>query len=476
LCVNFDNILVTVHDIPTSYFTVPGYVCDTNEVDVNYTGSGTEDAIFTWYFDGGDSTATEPGYLVSWDETGVKTLWLVVEENECVSDTSWHSISVNSSPTSEFEASGSVCGPEALDVTYTGTGSPAADYNWNFEMAASIAGSGQGPYEITWDTEGTHEISLNVVENNCSSDINVKEIMVDFPYAGLEICLVTIDVETGYNMVIWERPADGGIASFNVYRETSVQGQYEILENVPYDDLSIYVDIASEPEKKSHKYKIAVVDTCGNESSLSAYHKTMLLTSNLGSDRINLSWQEYEVEGGGFGFVKYLIYRGDTPGTLEVLDSIASDNVLYPDIDPPSDTMFYRIAGVKSSECAPAKIGGVKAGAGPYSHSISNLEDNRLQTSGLNDLIREKYQFKVYPNPFSEVTQLSYNLTGVSDVKIEVYNLLGARILEMVTELQSPGDYRYDLSAADIGSTEGIFYIRFTVDDKSMVKKVILAR
>ena len=194
---------------------------------------------------------------------------------------------------------------------------------------------------------------------------------------------------------------------------------------------------------------------------------------------MNLRWDKYEIQGVEVTFDSYLIYRGTDSSALEWVNTISGSNESWTDKDPiavaEETRLYYRIAGVKGEACDPADLLNKKAGAGPYSHSISNLEDNRLQASGVNKL-REQPQYNIYPNPFSEVTQLSYKLTEVADVKVEVYNLLGARILELVSELQSPGDYMYDLSASDIGAAEGIFYIRFTVDDKSTVKKVILAR
>jgi photosystem II stability/assembly factor-like uncharacterized protein len=478
MCVNYDNVMVTVHSIPTSFFSVPGYACDTNKVSIIYTGSGSEDAHFSWNFGGGDVDTTETGYLAGWDVTGLKTLWLVVEENECFSDTTWHTVSVNNTPTSDFETESGVCGADTIIVTYLGSASGLADYDWTFESAEIVSGSGQGPYEINWNTGGTYEVSLSVTENNCTSEITEKEVIVAYPFDLEEICIVTIDSATSKNLIVFEKTPDVGIESYNIYRETDVAGKYAPIGNIPVGELSVFVDMEANPEEQQYLYKISAIDTCGNESGLSDYHKTLFLQYISSEGGVNLRWDKYEIEGVEINFESYLIYRGSDSSALELVKTISGSNISWTDTDPVAGEVrqYYRIAGVAPEPCDPANLlGGKKAGAGPYSHSISNLEDNRLQTTDVKR-IEQKVTMDIYPNPFSEVTQLTYHLAKASDVKIEVYNLLGARILELVSEPQTPGDYMYNLSASDIGSAEGIFYIRFTVDGNSMVKKVILTR
>jgi len=474
-CQNTDTVEITVYPIPTSTFTAPDYVCETGMADITYTGSASANGNFYWDFDEGSTVHLGDSigpYEVSWDATGEKTLSLVVEENGCSSDTTFETLNVYPVPSSDFAVVSRVCGDDTVTVTYLGEATAGADYNWSFDGGTNISGTGEGPYEISWATEGTKTVGLWVTENNCASDTTNKNVLVAYPYEDEEICLVTIDLETGKNMVVWEKTQNAGIASYNVYRESATSGVYDLLANVPYDNLSVYVDMTSQPEVKSYKYRISIIDTCGNESLPSPYHKTMLLTSNLGPNAINLSWTEYVVEDGGFGFVKYLIYRGDAPNTLAVIDSIASDNTLYPDYNPPDDTMYYRIAGVKETACYPSVSVGKKAGTGPYSHSLSNLEDNRLQSSGINDLPDSEFQLRIYPNPFSQETRIAYTLNEMSEVKIEVFNLLGARVSTIVNQSQAT----YDLTAADIGSTEGVYYMRFTANGKNVIRKLILSR
>jgi hypothetical protein len=69
-----------------------------------------------------------------------------------------------------FTTSSSVaCGNDNLTVTYAGTASGTATYNWNFDSATVATGSGAGPYQINWINFGQKNITLNVSENGCTA-------------------------------------------------------------------------------------------------------------------------------------------------------------------------------------------------------------------------------------------------------------------------------------------------------------------
>ncbi|PLX12335.1 MAG: hypothetical protein C0598_06190 [Marinilabiliales bacterium] len=88
-------------------------------------------------------------------------------------------VNVRDIPTSTFDLVSESCSLDTVTVTYTGTASASAIYNWGFGSANIITGSGQGPYELTWNTSGLKTISL-MVEEGCESvltshNINVKQ-------------------------------------------------------------------------------------------------------------------------------------------------------------------------------------------------------------------------------------------------------------------------------------------------------------
>ncbi len=480
LCQNTDTVTVSVYPIPTSTFTAPEAICDGDSAAITYTGSASGAANYSWDFGDGSTVMSGEGagpYGISWDATGEHTVELVVEENGCTSDTARTDLDVYAVPTAEFTVDANVCGDSIVTVTYTGSAGGSADFDWNFDGPAEQSGTGSGPYEISWSDQGTKLVSLVVTENNCPSEMSTGEVQVSTTYEGTGICLVTVDPETGKNLVIWEKPEDVYIESFNVYRETDVSGQYELLANVPYDNLSVYTDMSSQPSNQQHLYKISAVDSCG-ESELSPYHKTLLLQYVSSVGGVNMNWGEYEIENGDINFKTYIIYRGTDSTHLEEIGRVSASSNLYVDTDPDAlaGKRWYRIAGVKPDTCYPSvSAGGTKASTGPYSHSLSNLDDNKLQGTGVRDVLSAENNLRVFPNPFRDKVQVEYLIQQPSGVKIEVYNILGVRILELENTHQMPGVYNYEIRAEDLDGSS-IYYLRFSVDGRTSVKKLIPAR
>jgi hypothetical protein len=231
-----------------------------------------------------------------------------------------------------------------------------------------------------------------------------------------------VDSVSGKNMVVWEKAPDVGIASYNVYREGSTVNDSVLVGNVAFDATMVAIDAESQPETKAHRYWITSIDTCGNESGRSQIHKTMLLTTNLGTDRINLSWLEYEVENQPYLFVGYKIFRSATNSGFGIIDSIASGSPLYPDIEPPSGDNYYRIAGLIDSPCTPGDD--TKAGSGPYHHSLSNLDNNRLQGTGIFGE-SSKAQLSIYPNPFENRTTVRFSNPTNTEFTLNIRDLSG---------------------------------------------------
>jgi len=72
-------------------------------------------------------------------------------------------------PTTEFTFDPIMCFSDVSVITYVGNVDATATYNWNFDGATIVSGSGQGPYEINWTTAGLHSIELQVNANGCDS-------------------------------------------------------------------------------------------------------------------------------------------------------------------------------------------------------------------------------------------------------------------------------------------------------------------
>ena len=79
-----------------------------------------------------------------------------------------------------------------------------------------------------------------------------------------------------------------------------------------------------------------------------------------------------------------------------------------------------------------------------------------------------------YPNPFNPITTIAYDLPKVSNVKIEVFNMLGQKVALVIDKKQPAGCYKIQFDAGFLAS--GLYYYRIEADEFIQTKKMVLLK
>ncbi|MEZ4959242.1 MAG: PKD domain-containing protein [Saprospiraceae bacterium] len=111
----------------------------------------------------------------------VTTTYYILGTNGSCSDETSVVLTVFNAPTASFTADAAICQTATATVTFTGSATPGATYNWNFAGGTVVSGSGAGPYEIAWATGGSYTIELTVTANGCTSSVFTQTVTVDSP-------------------------------------------------------------------------------------------------------------------------------------------------------------------------------------------------------------------------------------------------------------------------------------------------------
>jgi hypothetical protein len=97
-----------------------------------------------------------------------------------------------------------------------------------------------------------------------------------------------------------------------------------------------------------------------------------------------------------------------------------------------------------------------------------------------NSILPNKYELlQNYPNPFNPSTVITYSMTKVGNVKIEVYNVLGKKVTTLVNQVQVAGTHSLVWnSQKDDGSkvTSGVYFLRMQAGSFSEIKKMVLLK
>jgi hypothetical protein len=97
-----------------------------------------------------------------------------------------------------------------------------------------------------------------------------------------------------------------------------------------------------------------------------------------------------------------------------------------------------------------------------------------------NSVLPAKYELmQNYPNPFNPSTVITYSVSKLGNVKIEVYNILGKKVATLVNQNQFAGTHSLVWNSQnDNGSkvTSGVYFIRMQAGSFTQIKKMVLLK
>lgn len=349
-------------------------------------------------------------------------------------------------------------GSGSIDITTSGGATPYS-YSWS---------NGATTEDITGASPGTY--SLGVIDGNGCMTFTTYAVPNGTPPYQPEICVVTVDSATRSNLIAWEKTGAAGIKDFNIYCEIGSFNNYQLVGTVPAGNLSEFVHVGANPQVKSWKYKISAVDSCGTETALSSYHKTVHLQVNVGIGGVNnLSWDNYF----GFNYGSFEVWRYHIStnwvqlGTIPFCGFVVCQNSFTDNAPIATDTNWYAIFINPPTPCVTtARLADPNSPLGTIVKSKSNITNNRLPAAiGVkeNDL---KNNFFVYPNPATG--EVTIRLSKACDnCTLELCNTLGQTI-------RSEKLLSLDNKINVAGLSNGVYYLKLKSKGAPYVQKIVV--
>ncbi len=125
---------------------------------------------------------------------------------------------------------------------------------------------------------------------------------------------------------------------------------------------------------------------------------------------------------------------------------------------------------------------------GQYYSATATFDGNTISNNGMGDaFVARLYPYStvgiakkdinngltVYPNPSSSSSTIYYSLKKDSEVKVEVFNELGEKIISLVNnEKQSEGDYFYTLSV----EKSGLYFVKLQTSENVLIQKILFTK
>jgi hypothetical protein len=291
------------------------------------------------------------------------------------------------------------------------------------------------------------------------NNFNMKYIIPDTP----SICLVTVDTSIVKNVVVWKKIAGQNIKYYKIYKESTVLNHWDSIGYRPFDSLSYFIDSQSFPKIKTAKYRLSAVDSSGNESALSPYHRTINLNINktTGNWSFDLMWTPYV----GFNVDYYLIWRWSLISGWVKIDSVQGGIQTYSDT-PPYGLVYYFVEAKPPHPCQVTKA----------QTNYNTSRSNRANTSvylGLEPVTGE-CRIAVFPNPSSGKVNVAVEDAGAEFLSYELFSSQG-KVIERSSGLGfTTGICGFELNINDNTLSKGLYFLRIIIDNKIYTKKIII--
>ena len=149
-------------------------------------------------------------------------------------------VNVYQQPTADFAADALICVADASVVTFNGTAGANANFNWDFDGGTAQPGTGPGPHQVFWDTPGNKTISLDIIDNGCTTTQFIQQIQVDeeltIPFVSCEATTATVEFSwdnvanaTGYEIEILNQGSGPQLITDNSYLVSGLEPGEEVV-------------------------------------------------------------------------------------------------------------------------------------------------------------------------------------------------------------------------------------------------------
>ena len=229
------------------------------------------------------------------------------------------------------------------------------------------------------------------------------------------ICLVTVDMETGKNHIVWEPIANSPVDQVVVFKETNALNVFEAIGQVDFSEVGVFEDVNSNPAIQANRYRIGLLDSCDYlYETADGIHKTIHLTVAPGlSNNVNLNWSAYE----GIAFPSYKIRRGSSAQSMNEIATVASNILSYTDLNPVAGEWNYMVE-IEGVSCNPNRS---------IVYSRSNVIDVLMQSVWM----ETAPAFKLSPNPVQSelhVQWLAWDKPG----RFAILDVMGKEVMQGV--------------------------------------------
>lgn len=107
-------------------------------------------------------------------------------------------------------------------------------------------------------------------------------------------------------------------------------------------------------------------------------------------------------------------------------------------------------------------------------HDPCGNGEHKVKTATQNGIPAEFLLYQNFPNPFNPTTSITFDIPKPSIVRLNVYDVGGAEVAEIVNSIFEAGRYTYQFDASNYAS--GLYFYKIEAGDYTSIKKMVLMK
>jgi len=409
----------------TTLVTVP---TNPNTVNVTWTRSGTGAVTYKWFFTAPSLTGSLPTSVLNANNNGLDTV-----------------LTLRISQIDSLLASAGVAVGDSIDGSWrvfayrTSTDSLASTQTFNIRLKRGLGFS----YRVEVITQAGYDSLTTGTTIGLSGDDAFTNVSLPIPFQFAEVPQTSINICTngfanfGTSSTAYINNLSATTAPFNVIAPF-------------WDDLYFH---------STSSVTTDVLGTAPNRVFVIQYNDVGIYPSS-SAWRLNFQIRLYETTN-----IIEFSYGGTTPGTETFTASIGLKGAVGGPGNFIDATTGSTTTANNSIAQFPAR--GLKYRLIPGPTGFSNTKN----------LVERPKEFKLeqnYPNPFNPTTTIQFAVPSVSDVKLEVFNILGQKVASLVNRRMEAGVHTVNFNATNLSS--GVYFYRLQAGNFVQTKKMMLVK
>ncbi len=409
--------------------------------------------ITSWSWNFGDgNTSTSPNPSHTYADTGIYNVCLIISDMHglCV-DTICQVISVNSTASTcsaGFTFIADSMGNVHLTNTSTGT-NPHTNFQWSF--GDGHGSSMENPFH-TYHHPGTYYVCLTLTDSTCT-DTYCDSIVITQPI--IHTCNADFQYQQSNHSINFHNMSSGHFLNYNWDfgdgNSSHMSNPSHQYADTGHFVVCLYVSSPHCSDTICQTIYVAQVNHCQASFTLSTDTTTgaIIFTNTSSIAATDFLWTFGD---GDSSTLQNPSHIYTTPGhytvCLFITDSVSGCSThscfLFHTHHPPHHLAL----------------------------SLTLLSDENPTTDI--EQIHSEFNLNVYPNPLSYYTTIEYTLKQQSNVKLELYNVLGENVLSTISKTQSSGQHQEQFNVSNIA--EGTYILKLSIDKQAALSKIIILR